>query len=128
MENGQGSVSEKELWILHVMLYGLKEQFDESRVCTGAFKARWLMYHAIASTGGIAVGGLITLLVEYFKIDTTVHEADDPRDAIDLTLLTNSGMLKREETDYYLCQRDKHEPKRLLPLSPHEQTVTDSRN
>lgn len=47
-EDSQGSVSEKELWILHSMLYGLNDQSTESRVCSGAFVAFQLMYHATA--------------------------------------------------------------------------------
>lgn len=57
----------------------------------------------------------------------TVHEADDSRDPIDLKLLKNFGMLK-EGDRYYLFQRDIAEPKRLLPLPPHEQTMTVRRN
>ncbi|GAB2220845.1 hypothetical protein Droror1_Dr00008523, partial [Drosera rotundifolia] len=61
------------------MLYGLNDQFVESRVWAGAFIARRLMYHAMALSGGIVVGGLITPLTEYFKVDLSVIEGDRPR-------------------------------------------------
>ncbi|GAB2217229.1 hypothetical protein Droror1_Dr00000401 [Drosera rotundifolia] len=116
-----------ELWIPHCMLYGLNDQSTESRVCTGAFVARRLMFHPMAMVGGIVVGGLITLLAECFKIDLSAIKIDMPRDPIDITLLKNSGMLKGGK-DYYLCQRDARETKRLLPLPAREQTVRDPKN
>ncbi|GAB2236057.1 hypothetical protein Droror1_Dr00027787 [Drosera rotundifolia] len=127
-EKGKRSVSERELWILHCMLYGLNDQSAEFRVYTGAFVARRLIYHAMVTTGGIVVGGLITPLAEYFKIDLSAIEKDRLRDSIDITLLKNSMMLKKEGKDYCLYQRDVCEPKRLLPLLAREQNVIDPRN